>query len=244
MNDTFKILTYNVHRGRSAFRKRDICAEVARVIDFRGADAVCLQEVWKDDGFAAHRLEPHLCPGRWPHRIFETTARFRQGHQGNALVSSTPIRQWSAFDISVPSREARGMLHAVIELPSGRSVHVFNVHFGLKDWERRAQLSLLGDYIHYETAPDEPLFVLGDFNDWRGELSELLAAEFGLAEVLRRPNGGHVRTFPSFLPLLSLDRIYYRNAELREAHVVRDRSLLKLSDHLPVEAEFRLEGEY
>ncbi len=240
MSLPFKILTYNVHRGESAFRVRDICEDVARILDFWSADAVCLQEVWKDDGFGSHRLEPYLCDERWPHRIFETTAQFRRGFQGNALVSRRPIRRWTGFDISMPTRESRGMLHAVIDAPGGVDAHVFNVHFGLKRWERRAQVSLLGDYIDAGVKKDAPLFVLGDFNDWRGELSDLLWAEFGLKEVLQTEDGRHGKTFPAFLPVLSLDRIYYRNAELRSARIVREKPCLKLSDHLPVEAEFVL----
>ena len=50
-------------------------------------------------------------------------------------------------------------------------------------------------------------------------------------------SGRAARTFPSLLPLLSLDRIYFRGFRLLAAQVHRGAPWSLLSDHLAVSAE-------
>ncbi len=237
--ERFKLLSYNVHRGRSAIRRRDICSHVAQILDFSSADAVCLQEVWQDEGFDAHRLESHT-QERWEHRVFSQTAAFVRGVQGNAVLSSMPVAEWRHFDVSIPHREPRGLLHATLTSPGRTPVALFCVHFGLMARERRQQAALLKDYIAAHVDPAAPLFVAGDFNDWRRELTGFFRDELGTREVMSEVQGKLGRTYPSFLPVLALDRIYFRNCRLKRARIVRDRACLSLSDHLPIEAEFEL----
>ena len=57
---------------------------------------------------------------------------------------------------------------------------------------------------------DEPLVVAGDFNDW-GEKLDAPMCEIGLARAaLQTPGAAAPRTFPSRVPVFSLDRIYIR----------------------------------
>jgi endonuclease/exonuclease/phosphatase family metal-dependent hydrolase len=240
MGVPFKILTYNVHRGRSAIRRRDICESIAKILDFSSADAVCLQEVWQDEGIDDHRLAPHLCDVRWPHRVFSKTVDLPGGLQGNAILSQRPVSEWAHFDVSVPHREPRGMLHSVVQAPGALPVTVFNVHLGLSRAERRAQVELLVRFIDIQTDPHAPLVILGDFNDWRRELTPYFREELAVSEAIVERRGRHGATYPALLPVLSLDRIYYRNCRLLEARIVRERQCLRLSDHLPVEAVFEL----
>jgi endonuclease/exonuclease/phosphatase family metal-dependent hydrolase len=233
MRRPFKLLTYNVHRGLSAIRRRDICERVSRILDFSSAHALCLQEVWQHEGFDRHQLEEHLCDMRWPHRVFAKTVNFRLGAQGNAVVSQVPVREWSYLDISIGKREPRGILHTVLQLGGGPDVDLFCVHFGLSGHERRLQAAQLRKFLEERVAPEGPLLIAGDFNDWRRTLDRFFIEELRASEVAGK-------TFPSFLPLLPLDRIYYRNCRLRSARIVRDRHCLALSDHLPVEAEFEV----
>lgn len=231
---TFKLLTYNVHRGQSAIRRRDICERVSRILDFSSAHAFCLQEVWQHEGFERHQLEEHLCDMRWPHRVFARTANFRLGAQGNAVVSQLPVRQWSYLDISIEKREPRGILHVELELGGGApDITIFCVHFGLLSSERRLQADQLRRFLEERIDRKAPVLIAGDFNDWRHSLGRFFEKELGVREVAGK-------TFPSFFPLLSLDRIYYRNCRLKNARIVRDRHCLALSDHLPVEAEFEV----
>jgi len=80
-----------------------------------------------------------------------------------------------------------------------------------------------------------PTIVMGDFNDWFwvGSVRKALSREL--------PGRTRFRTFPSFFPLLRLDRIYCRP---RGAFVdcYTDRSARGVSDHLPVIADITLNG--
>ena len=57
-----------------------------------------------------------------------------------------------------------------------------------------------------------PVYVAGDFNDWRLVAHERLHRCAGLKEVFVTAFGRAARTFPARWPLLRLDRIYARNA--------------------------------
>lgn len=233
----FKVLTYNVHRGRSAIRKRDVCEAVARILDFSSADVVCLQEVWQAEGFDQHGLEPYLCAGRWPHRLFTKTAHFKQGIQGNAVVSRLSFLHSEEFDLSMPAKERRGVLRATVQLKEGVNLQILNVHLGLGRQERLLQAKLIEGFIECLDA-SSPLILLGDFNDWNRELSGVFAGRLGLREAMVTQSGRHAATYPAIFPVLPLDRIYFRNLTLVKARVVREQACLRLSDHLPVEAEF------
>jgi endonuclease/exonuclease/phosphatase family metal-dependent hydrolase len=242
MTDLLKLLTYNVHRGRSAFRRRDVCAEIAGILDFSSADVVCLQEVWQHDGVDRHQLEDHTAD-LWEHRVFARNVTFRQGAQGNAVLSRLPVTLWNNFDISIARREPRGILHTQLQVP-GKDAHVtvFCVHFGLTLSERRRQAALLEQFIGRHVPHGAPYFVAGDFNDWTGELHGFFRDRLHAHEVMQEASGRAGRTFPALWPLLSLDRIYFRNCRLKFARVVRERRCLALSDHLPIEAEFEITG--
>jgi endonuclease/exonuclease/phosphatase family metal-dependent hydrolase len=53
-------------------------------------------------------------------------------------------------------------------------------------------------------------------------------------------HGRPARTFPIKVPLLSVDRIYYRGLDCRSAHVLRDGPFRELSDHAAVLATLAL----
>jgi endonuclease/exonuclease/phosphatase family metal-dependent hydrolase len=77
--------------------------------------------------------------------------------------------------------------------------------------------------------------VLGDFNDWfwAGSVHSVLAREL--------PGRSRFRTFPSFFPVLRLDRIFCRPGGALQ-QVFSDREARHISDHLPVIADVALNG--
>jgi len=115
----------------------------------------------------------------------------------------------------------------------GRAVHVVVVHLGLIHASRERQVTSLGQFIAREVPANAPLVVAGDFNDWGAQLLRPMAT-LGLStfEDQRLP------TFPSRLPLLHLDRIYVRGLRPLSAHVPHGRAWVRMSDHLPLIAEF------
>jgi endonuclease/exonuclease/phosphatase family metal-dependent hydrolase len=60
-----------------------------------------------------------------------------------------------------------------------------------------------------------------------------------MTEVSLAHQGRAARTFPSFLPLLRLDRIYVRGFDVATSRVHGGRPWSNLSDHLAVSAELR-----
>ena len=88
--------------------------------------------------------------------------------------------------------------------------------------------------------PDEPLIVAGDFNDWGDRLDALMTA-CGLARgVVEGDPPTRFNTFPSRLPLFSMDRIYTRGFQCLSTAVPRGAAWARMSDHLPLAAELQL----
>ena len=128
--------------------------------------------------------------------------------------------------------EQRGLLHVQVDV-EGQSVHVVVVHLGLLAGSRERQIARLGQYLAREVPADQRLVVAGDFNDWGGRLHQPMAAL-----DLRTFEGIRLATFPSRLPMLHLDRIYVRGLTPLHAQVPHGRAWARMSDHLPLIAEF------
>ena len=240
---TLRVATYNIHKGVQGLgptRRLEIHNLVHAVEQF-DADIVCLQEVRSHH----RKLERHF--PRWPElgqadflspegyeAVYMTNAYTRHGEHGNALLSRWPVLGSAHADVSDHRFEQRGLLHVQL-LVEEQVVHVVVVHLGLIHASRERQVMRLGAFIDREVPEHEPLIVAGDFNDWGAQLLRPMA-ELGLHtfDSLRLP------TFPARLPLLHLDRIFVRGLTPLGAHVPHGRVWTRMSDHLPLIAEFGL----
>lgn len=231
-----KILSYNVHQGLSALRKVDVTRDIASLLKTSGADIVCLQEVWQKHGVSEQQLEK-MADNNWDFQIYERNAVFPAGSQGNAILSRFPIIRYRNVDISLFPFEQRGFLHAELSV-GGTLLHVICVHLGLVRYERHYQLKEMSLYVEKNTKHSEPLIVAGDFNDWRKRDVKPYAQTMELEEAMVASTGSYARTYPAYLPLLSLDRIYFRNLRLELAQPKRPSFLPGLSDHIPLECAF------
>ncbi len=204
-----------------------------------------------------------LATGAYAHRAYGMNAAYPHGHHGNAILSRHRIVAHTNHDISDHLLEKRGLLHAVIHLGRGRGkeVHLICVHFGLIKRSRLRQASFLADFVHREVPARAPLIIAGDFNDWQQRVDRLLRERLGVDEVTvaspverhdrrlldwllpwrRRTTAAEVaRTFPSFAPWLTLDRIYVRGFQVLEMHVPKGIAWARCSDHAPLIAELVL----
>jgi endonuclease/exonuclease/phosphatase family metal-dependent hydrolase len=86
-----------------------------------------------------------------------------------------------------------------------------------------------------EIPADAPLIVAGDFNDWGDQIRAQLETV-----GLRAWEPGQHKTFPSLMPLVQFDYVYARGLQLLGVHVPRGRVWWRMSDHLPLIAEFGL----
>ena len=82
----------------------------------------------------------------------------------------------------------------------------------------------------------------GDFNDWNDQAEKLLARPLDLFECHRLQHGKLAKTFPSFWPVLSLDRIYGKGFNVNQCDTMRSYPWTTLSDHLPLMAEIEFHG--
>ena len=240
---TLRIATYNIHKGVQGLgpAKRLEIHNLVHAVEQFDADLVCLQEVRSH-----HRKLARHFPG-WPEQgqadyllpegyeaVYRTNALTRHGEHGNALLSRWPVVSAGHEDLSDHRFEQRGLLHVVVQV-EGKVVHVIVVHLGLLAASRDRQIQRMGHYLAREVPADERLVVAGDFNDWGDRLHQPMSDL-----DLRTFEGIRLATFPSRLPVLHLDRIYTRGLKPLHAQVPRGRAWARMSDHLPLIAEFAL----
>jgi endonuclease/exonuclease/phosphatase family metal-dependent hydrolase len=258
-----KVATYNIAKGLPTLRGRPRLPDVRTALHAMDADILFLQEV-QDRNERVARRNPdqpnmtqldYLATSGYAHRAYGMNALYSYGHHGNAILSRYPIRSFANHDISDHALERRGMLHAVAFLGpgAGQPLHLICVHFGLIKRSRLRQATFVIDFVAQEVPAGAPLIIAGDFNDWQRNVDAELRARLGVVDVAhdeprhpmmdlmpwRRPL--HVaRTFPSFAPWLTLDRIYVRGFSVHDVAVPRGVAWARRSDHAPLLAQLEL----
>jgi endonuclease/exonuclease/phosphatase family metal-dependent hydrolase len=157
------------------------------------------------------------------------TLRTSRHGYGNATLTRFPVLDSESVDLSVLGREPRVALRVVVGRDELRLTTV-NVHLGLGPGERRRQLRQL-----LPSLGVEPLVMGGDFNDFPpGPVSFTLRNRLHDAGA-RIDNR---RTFPSWYPLLRLDRVYLsRPMRVDSIRIAGAAAFREASDHLPVVAD-------
>jgi endonuclease/exonuclease/phosphatase family metal-dependent hydrolase len=231
-----RILTYNIHKGFSIGNRRFILDQIKRSIVASHADLVHLQEVGGHHQGAQH-FEV-IADQTWPHFAYGKNAVHTRGHHGNAILSKFPIISSENQDVSLNQYERRGLLHATINMGHTSPLHAFSLHLNLRESDRLEQIARLSKRLSSMVPDDAPVILAGDFNDWRKSVTPILMRDHQLNEAFVELTGKHARTFPSFMPVLPLDRIYYRNLLCTSVSTLRDGGWKEISDHLPIIAEF------
>ena len=242
--DVLRVATYNIHKGVQGIgpvRRLEI-HNLGHAVEQLDADIVCLQEVRK-----LHRREEQYFT-RWPElpqaeflcpegyqAVYQTNAVTRHGEHGNALLSRWPVVSHGHEDMSDHRFEQRGLLHVQV-LVNESPVHVIVLHLGLVPQSRVRQIERLKLYVEREIPKQEALLVAGDFNDWGAKLRPAMNA-FKLNDF--QGPGRHL-TYPARLPLTQLDFVYARGLKPLNLEVPRGRIWWRMSDHLPLIAEFQL----
>ena len=251
-HDRLRVATYNIHKGVRGVGpgKRLEIHNLGLGVEALDADLVFLQEVRLHHARDARQFErtwfgwpaqgqaEFLAPEGYE-AAYRSNAVTRHGEHGNALLSRWPLGDIGHHDVSDHRFEQRGLLHVPVQW-SGLTVHAIVAHLGLMHAGRVRQVERIAAFIDAEVPPDEPLVVAGDFNDW-GEKLDAPMREMGLSRAMTaKPGGPHPRTFPSRVPVFSLDRIYTRGFECRAMVVPRGAVWARMSDHLPLVAELEL----
>lgn len=240
---TLHVMTINVHKGFSFFNRRHVLPELRDAVSTLSTDMVFLQEVIGVNRKHALRYYDwpdvpqyeYLADTMWPDFAYGRNAVYPDGDHGNALLSRFPILQYENRDVSISGTEERGLLHCMLEVPSHSRVHAICVHLGLRKAHRLEQLMLLCELL--DSIPKgEPIIVAGDFNDWQLQANKILS-EHNVHEAFVSHYGRPAKSFPARWPLLRLDRIYIRNAYVRNPAALYRKPWSHLSDHVPLIAE-------
>ncbi|MEX2579675.1 MAG: endonuclease/exonuclease/phosphatase family protein [Verrucomicrobiales bacterium] len=230
-----RLLTYNIHGCVGMRLTSDPDATVA-VIEEADADVVALQEVHDDDERDMSFLRALEQLG-YANVIYGATMRNPRGHYGNVLMTRTPAHDIEHVDLGQSKREPRSAIRTRVEW-NGIEVEIIATHLGLGPREREAQLELL--LARCESGDADPGRIrvfMGDLNEWNpwSRSSRLIRDHFGGAP--------HPPTFPSFLPLLRLDRIHVLPGSIPcRLEAMNSRNATLASDHLPLLALVRPGG--
>ena len=225
-----RVASYNVHGciGTDGVFAPGRIAEVLATLD---ADFIALQEV-EEREVEGRTVSEFLADSLGRHAAARTTHKRAGLDYGNLLLSRLEPSRTAAHDLAFSKREPRGAIEADFDV-QGSTLRLLATHFGLSMTERFVQLQKL--LPHLEDCDADITVLCADFNEWQpfSRVHRALRRVLGAAPA--------VRTFPSRMPVLSLDRIYVAPlTALVSIEAVRTPATRIASDHLPVIAEFDL----
>ena len=253
LNQEFRVLSLNIHKGFALGPKRLVLIKIHQCLRDSGANIVFLQEVvganrkhqTQMSSWPSQTQLEYLADTVWTHHAYGKNAIYQHGHHGNAILSELPFVGWENIDASVLSFSQRGFLHGTIRNTTahgehGVNLHLICVHLGLFERERKQQIAHLVRHIHQSIPASEPLILAGDFNDWRKTGHRHLLETLQLTEVHEHTKGHCARTFPAFLPMLAMDRIYVRGARISFCDSIAGENWREFSDHRALLADIRI----
>ncbi|MEM6824127.1 MAG: endonuclease/exonuclease/phosphatase family protein [Pseudomonadota bacterium] len=231
--------TWNVHRAKGTDGRRSaarIETVVADVIAPTTPDILALQEADEEcrphqgildmarlataTGLVSVHDGPEL---RW--------GRESDGFLGTVLFLSPRLRRTHADVIDLPGHCHRGAI-SVETRCEDRAVRVVSTHLSLSQPLRIIQMRIIGQYLR--RRPKMQTIFLGDFNEWRPWGGLMLHPKI----VGTRFRGPARPTFPSWRPLLALDRILTDGGgDVRSTKVLAQTETRLASDHLPLSGE-------
>jgi endonuclease/exonuclease/phosphatase family metal-dependent hydrolase len=234
-----RLLTYNINKGVGSDRRYRL-ERIIRVIREQDPDLICLQEVDRNVRRSRFHDQPALLADQLGAGayLYQLNVPRREGGYGNLILSRWPFRSEQHVSLRHRRRKPRGAQLVVVETPEG-PLHLVNWHLGLRERERRWQaLHLFSHRVFLESA-HLPTIIAGDYNDWRNTLGRHHFTRHGFHQATAPAR--RFRSFPSFLALASLDKVFYRgNIHVRHAGIVRNRLARRASDHLPLVFDFHL----
>ncbi|NOR69405.1 MAG: EEP domain-containing protein [Methylomarinum sp.] len=242
-----RVLTYNIHKGFSVGNRYFILHQIREALEKTDADILFLQEMQgkhskheqKHTNWPECSHSEFLAKDIWPHFAYGKNAMYKVGHHGNALLSKYALLRWENINVSPFIWASRSLLHGVIQLPESSSeLHIICIHLGLLGMERRRQINTLCQHIEAHVPRDAPLIAAGDFNDWTGQAEKQFYQHLNLQEAHQTLHNRYAKTFPAWLPMLQMDRIYYRGLQPITCERLTHAPWNRLSDHAPLSATF------
>ena len=228
---SFKVASYNIHKGVGTDRKRDP-ARILNVLNEVGADIVCLQEADLRFGTRASVLPRFLIESHSDYIPVPLDVQHdSMGWHGNAILARRGLTVESHDIIHIPCLEPRGVVTATVQV-AGASVTVFGMHLDLSGLWRVRQARAIAALANAARA-NRATVLMGDLNEWRRQSG--CFREFGRHFSILDPGP----SFHAVRPIGRLDRIMHcERLETKDCGVHRSALAATASDHLPVWAEF------
>ena len=234
-----RLLSWNIHKGIGGRDRRYSLQRIIDCIDHEHPDLVCLQEVDRLVGRSNFDDQPRLLGQSLNlQSTFQANVPVSNGTYGNVILSRWAVGSTHRISLKRGIRKSRGAQLIHVETPEG-ALHLVNTHLGLDERERHWQIDFLLDHELFQSSSVMPTFIAGDFNDWRNTLAEQSLANHGFQQVTSPPSD--YRSFPSWLPVGGLDKVFVRGEVTTERVKVVRTSLARVaSDHLPIVVDFSL----
>ena len=220
--------------------KRFVLHRLREAIRSTSSDIVFLQEVIgenskkanKHDNWPENSHYEFLADSMWSDYVYGKNVVYPDGHHGNAILSKYPIIHSKKIDISTNRFEQRGFLYSVLDIPDYRyPLYCICVHLGLTAVSRKKQLKMLETFMNDKIPKEAPIVLAGDFNEWRTNNNGKYPILLSLVDAAMTTQGKMARTYPSYLPILPLDRIYLRGMKAVRSKIYNKGIWSKLSDH-------------
>lgn len=239
MKHKFRLITYNIRKGKGASGRLDgSVAELGRALAAQHPDVISCQEVFHGSTKPiAQSAQLGKLVGL-PHYYLPNRTR-KIGHHGNATFTRFPVLDMHNHDISTNPVEKRGVLQLKLNL-HGKVLHVFNAHLGLNQRQRSVQIRHIAAIIQKTCKPNEALVLAGDFNDWNRVIDRYVTQKMGLVNVFAHVRGPESRTWHARRLVFNLDRVYVRNMQAGQTQRLAGAPWNELSDHLPLWAELEI----
>ena len=234
-----RLLSRNIHKGIGGRDRRYSLQRIIDCIDHEHPDLVCLQEVDRLVGRSDFDDQPRLLGQSLNlQSTFQANVPVSNGTYGNLILSRWAVGSTHRISLKRGIRKSRGAQLIHVETPEG-VLHLVNTHLGLDERERHWQIDFLLEHELFQSSSVIPTFIAGDFNDWRNTLAEQSLANHGFQQVTSPPS--EYRSFPSWLPVGGLDKVFVRGEVTTERVKVVRTSLARVaSDHLPIVVDFSL----
>ena len=227
-----KIVSYNLHKGRTVYGSNLEFKGLKDLLSRESFDIALVQEVLGHNSKNAdyeHQME-RLADMKWHEYAFAKNSVVSNFDHGNSILSKFPILEEKVLDLTLHKREKRSMILTTIDL-GFTHLTCLCTHLNLLHKHRLEQAKLILEFMSKHVDRRSPVIFGGDFNDWDGSLTELFIDQGGFSPP---PTSLRLKTFPSFFPFLSLDRILIKNMTFLESSIGEVKHYKKYSDHLPL----------
>jgi endonuclease/exonuclease/phosphatase family metal-dependent hydrolase len=225
-----RILCFNIHGGYDMRGRRDLRRIHGLMQDY-DIDIGVFQEIETRKSRGGTGNDIHLLAGpERPYWLPGLAMKEEEGWYGNLIVSRYPIERSLVHDLRQDwAYEPRNAVDALIATPLGK-IRIIGTHLSLTVWERWPELQQLISLMReVEREENNPLLLMGDINEWYPRAHMLRYLNKLMRPV---PSGG---SFPSFRPILRLDRVWQDHCPFPvSAKVLHIPGLRNLSDHLPL----------